>query len=72
MKKRSLAVILRDLRSLGDGADRQMIASLAYQLRSLDWSSDGRATETELAMRRLLRDIVNKQAGDVRMANLQG
>lgn len=69
MKARSSNAIGRDLVALSP-ADRQTVIALAYQLRELDWAG-AHVTEEEGALRRLLRDIINKQAGDVRDAGVR-
>jgi len=67
MSTRSLETITRDLDLLSP-ADRQALCALAYDLKDLDWADRREVTDREAAMRRLLRDIISKQAGDVRMA----
>lgn len=70
MKLRSLETIARDLCAISP-ADRQVVTALSYQLKALDWCEAKEATEAESALRRLLRDIVNKQGGDVRFAAIR-
>lgn len=69
MKMRSLQTISRDLGALSP-ADRQIVCRLAYQLQDVDWATKHELTESESSMRRLLRDIISKQASDVRMAGI--
>lgn len=67
---RSLETITHDLDLLSP-ADRQAICALAYDLKALDYAKESEVSYREAAMRRLLRDITNKQAGDVRTACIQ-
>jgi hypothetical protein len=68
--KRSLEAITSDLKKLSP-ADAQTICGLAYDLRDLDMMSPNGLTDREMAMRRLLRDIVSKRANDVRFAGIK-